>query len=182
MRIPCEEKHTLFATDAPGPALVTKHKTLDKTDLAIIARLQYDGRMPLARIAAELGVSEGMVRQRVKRLTEDGLLQIVAIVEPQHLGWKSASMIGVNVQVGQIEAVAQRIAQYEEVTYLFMTSGGFDLFVEVFFKDREHFVRFLNEELHQIPGVLRTETFMIMKMYKLSYRWGEAEPSSGIRG
>ena len=149
---------------------------LDETDRAIIARLQYDGRMPLTDIAAELSISEGTVRRRVKNLTESGVLQVVAVVEPQFLGWNAAGMIGITVQAGEIEAVADQLAQFPEVSYLFMASGEFDLFVEVFCKDREHFVSFLNQKLHQVSGVQRTQTFMILKMYKLSYRWGEAEP------
>ncbi len=149
---------------------------LDETDRAIIAQLQYDGRMSFTDIATELGISEGTVRRRVKNLTESGVLQVVAIMEPQLLGWNAAGMIGVTVQAGQIEAVANQIAQFPEVSYLFMASGEFDLFVEVFCKDREHFVSFLNQKLHQVAGVQRTQTFMILKMYKLSYRWGEAEP------
>jgi Lrp/AsnC family transcriptional regulator for asnA, asnC and gidA len=147
---------------------------MDETDRAIISYLQYDGRMPFVRIAAELGISEGTVRRRVKRMAEGGVLQIVAVVEPQLLGWGAAGMIGVTVQVGQADAVAHRIAQFPEVSYLFMASGEFDLFVEVFCRDREHFVSFLNQELQQVPGVERTQTFMILKTYKLSYRWGEA--------
>jgi Lrp/AsnC family transcriptional regulator for asnA, asnC and gidA len=147
---------------------------MDEIDRAIIARLQYDGRMPFTQIASELGISEGTVRQRVKRLDEDGVLQIVAVVEPRFLGWDAAGMIGVTVQAGNIDAVAEEIAQFPEVSYLFMASGEFDLFVEVYCKDREHFVAFLNNKLQRISGVLHTKTFMIMKMYKLSYRWGEA--------
>jgi len=152
-------------------------KPLDELDRAIIAHLQYDGRMPFTDIAAQLGVSEGAVRRRVKRLTGAGILQIVGIVEPGLLGWNSAGMIGVSVQAGFLESAAERIGQFPEVTYLFMASGGFDLFVEVYCRDKEHFVAFLSQKLQQVPGVLRTETFMILKMYKLSYRWGEAESS-----
>ena len=149
---------------------------MDEIDRAIVACLQYDGRMSFTDIAAELGISEGTVRRRVKRLVESGILQIVAVVEPQLLGWDAAGMIGVIVRAGQIDAVARQIAQFPEVSYLFMASGEFDLFVEVFCRDREHFVSFLNQELQQVPGVERTQTFMILKMYKLSYRWGDAEP------
>jgi len=149
---------------------------MDKTDRAIIAHLQYDGRMPFTDIAAELDISEGAVRRRVKRLTESRELQIVGIVEPQFLGWNAAGMIGVSVQAGQVDAVAHQIAQFPEVSYMFMASGGFDLFVEAYCRDMDHFVSFLNQKLQQVPGVQRTETFMILKMYKLSYRWGEAEP------
>jgi Lrp/AsnC family transcriptional regulator for asnA, asnC and gidA len=149
---------------------------LDETDRAIVARLQYDGRMPFTEIAAEMELSEGAVRRRVKRMVDDGVLQIVGIVEPQFLDWQAAAMIGVTVQAGQIEVAAEQIAQFPEVTYLFMSSGGFDLFVEAYCRDRAHFASFLSQKLQKVPGVERTETFMILKMYKLSYRWGEAEP------
>ena len=150
-------------------------RQLDKTDRAIVSQLQYDGRKPYTEIAAELGVTEGAVRRRVKRMIDQGVLQIVGIVEPQFLEWNAAGMIGVSVQAGQVEKVGEQIAQFPEVTYLFMASGGFDLFVEVYCRDREHFVSFLSNKLQQIPGVERTESFMILKMFKLSYRWGQAE-------
>ena len=154
---------------------------LDKVDREIIAHLQYDGRKPFTDIASELDISEGTVRRRVNRLTESGILQVVGIVEPQFLDWNAAGMIGIIVQAGKIEAVAEQVAQFPEVSYLFMASGGFDLFVEVYCKNREHFISFLNDKLHQVPGVERTRTFMILKMYKLSYRWGESEPPRGVR-
>jgi Lrp/AsnC family transcriptional regulator for asnA, asnC and gidA len=153
-------------------------RELDETDRAIIAHLQYDGRKPFTEIASDLDVSEGAVRRRVKLMVEDGVLQIVAIIEPRFLEWNAASMIGVSVQAGQIEAAAERIAQFPEVTYLFMSSGGFDLFVEAYCRDRKHFASFLSEKLQKVPGVVRTEAFMILKMYKLSYHWGESEPST----
>jgi Lrp/AsnC family transcriptional regulator for asnA, asnC and gidA len=132
--------------------------------------------MPFTDIAAELDISEGSVRRRVKRLIDDGILQIVGIVEPQYLDWETAAMIGVTVRPGQLEATAHQIAQFSEVTYLFMASGGYDLFVEVYCRDRAHFASFLSNDLQKVSGIERTETFMILKMYKLSYRWGEAEP------
>jgi Lrp/AsnC family transcriptional regulator for asnA, asnC and gidA len=153
-----------------------KRNRLDDIDMNIIRQLQYDGRLPFTRIAAQLGVSEGAVRRRVKRLTESGLLQIVAVVEPQYLGWSAAGMVGISVHPGRVDAVAAKISQFPEVSYLFMASGEFDLFAEVFCRDKEHFVSFLNQDLQQVPGVERTQTFMILKMYKLSYRWGEAVP------
>jgi Lrp/AsnC family transcriptional regulator for asnA, asnC and gidA len=149
---------------------------LDDTDRAIIAHLQYDGRMPFTDIAAEVGLSEGSVRRRVKRLIESGVLQIVGVVDPQYLDWRAAGMIGVTVQTEQVDAVANQIAQFPEVSYLFMASGGYDLFVEVFCRDRDHLASFLNDKLRQVPGVEKTETFMMLKLYKLSYRWGETEP------
>jgi Lrp/AsnC family transcriptional regulator for asnA, asnC and gidA len=155
-------------------------RRLDQVDREIIAHLQYDGRMAYTDIAADLGISEGSVRRRVKMMTDGGVLQIVGIVEPQYLDWQTAAMVGIAVQAGQIEPAAQEIAHFPEVTYLFMASGGFDLFVEVYCRDRDHFASFLSEKLQKVPGIERTETFMILKMYKLSYRWGEAEPPQRI--
>jgi len=151
-------------------------RRLDELDREIVRHLQYDGRAPYTEIAAELGVSEGAVRRRVKRLSESGVLQIVGIVEPQYLGWNAAGMIAVTVESGQIDAVAEQIAQFPEVTYLFMASGEFDLFIEAYCRNMEHFVSFLNKKLQRVPGVQRTQSYMILKMYKLSYRWGESLP------
>jgi Lrp/AsnC family transcriptional regulator for asnA, asnC and gidA len=147
---------------------------LDKLDREIIHILQVDGRMPNTEIATRLDVSEGTVRHRIKRLRQADILQVVGIVEPQYMGWNAAGLVGVSVRSGQIDKVAEQIACFPEVSYLFMASGEFDLFVEVYCRDREHFVEFLNTKLQQIRGTVRTQTFMIMKMYKLSYRWGEA--------
>ena len=150
-------------------------RRLDGVDREIIAHLQYDGRIPYTRIADELNITEGSVRRRVKRLMEAGQLQIVGIVEPKEMGWNEAGMIGINVQTNLISEVADEIAQLPEVAYLFQAAGEFDLFAEVYCKDREHFVYFLNEKLQKIPGVTRTQSFLILKMHKLSYRWGEAD-------
>jgi Lrp/AsnC family transcriptional regulator for asnA, asnC and gidA len=149
---------------------------LDEIDRKIISYLQYDGRMPFTTIAAELGLTEATVRRRVKQLTEEGTLQIVAVVEPHDLGWNEAAMIGISVKANLVAEVADKIAQLSEVTYLFQAAGEFDLFAEVYCRDRAHFVSFLNNKLQQIPGVERTQSFLILRMHKLSYRWGETEP------
>ncbi|MEJ2557754.1 MAG: AsnC family transcriptional regulator, partial [Anaerolineae bacterium] len=87
---------------------------MDKIDRAIITRLQCDGRTPYTDIASELGISEGSVRHRVRRLIDSGVLQIVGIVEPQFLGWNAAGMVGVTVQAGKVDAVARQLAQFPE--------------------------------------------------------------------
>ena len=149
---------------------------LDDIDNAIVSMLQYDGRLPFTKIAAELGITEGAVRRRVKQMVDGGKLQIVGVVEPHELGWNEASMIGITVQSDKIEEVADAIAQLPEVTYLFQAAGEFDLFAEVYCRDKEHYVTFLNTKLQKIPGLERVRSFLILKMHKLSYRWGQAEP------
>ena len=150
---------------------------LDDIDREIISFLQYDGRMPFTKIAEELGIAEGTVRRRVKQLTEAHKLQIVGVVEPQELGWNEAAMIGISVTSNLLNEVANEIARLPEVSYLFQAAGEFDFFAEVYCRNREHFVFFLNNKLHKISGVERTQSFMILKIHKLSYRWGETQPS-----
>lgn len=149
---------------------------LDDIDREIISYLQYDGRTPYTQIAEELNITETTVRRRVKRLTGEGLMQIVAVVEPHNMGIEEAAMIGISVQSNLISSIADEIAKLPEVTYLFQAAGEYDLIAEVFCKDRDHFVSFLNEKLQQIDGIERTQSFMILKLHKLSYRWGEAKP------
>ena len=149
---------------------------LDEIDTQIIEKLQFDGRMPFTAIGEEIGITEASVRRRVNKLIENGKLQIVGIVEPQELGWNEAGMIGISVQPDMISSVADAIAELEEVSYLFQAAGEFDLFAEVYCRDRAHFVSFLNSKLQKIPGVERTQSFLILKMHKLSYRWGDSVP------
>jgi Lrp/AsnC family transcriptional regulator for asnA, asnC and gidA len=149
---------------------------LDEIDRSIVSQLQYDGRLPFTKIAEELGITEGAVRRRVKQMIDDGKLQIVGVVEPQELGWTEASMVGITVQSDMIEEVADAVAKLPEVTYLFQAAGEFDLFAEVYCQDKEHYVSFLNQKLQKVQGVERVRSFLILKMHKLSYRWGQAEP------
>jgi Lrp/AsnC family transcriptional regulator for asnA, asnC and gidA len=145
---------------------------LDDIDLAIIACLQYDGRMPYTTVASEVGVSEATVRNRVSRLRDEGVLQVVGVVDPHLLGMRSTAIVGVVAEPARIQQVAREIASYDEVSYLVMTSGTFDLLVEVLCEDTDHLARLLSDRLHCVEGVRHTETFYIFRNYKLSYRWG----------
>jgi Lrp/AsnC family transcriptional regulator for asnA, asnC and gidA len=142
---------------------------MDKTDLEIITLLQSDGRRPFTEIADSIGISEGTVRNRVSRLIEDKIIQIVGIADPIKLGYHAPALIGVSVQPPLIDRAAEDISNYDEVSYLIMVSGEFDLFVEVRCKDRNHLVEFLNHKLSMVEGVTRTQSFMILHTYKLAY-------------
>jgi Lrp/AsnC family transcriptional regulator for asnA, asnC and gidA len=145
---------------------------MDEIDRAIIACLQYDGRTPLTSIADQIGVSEGTVRNRVGRLRREGILQVVGVVDPHLLGLRATAIVGVVVQPARLEVAAREIGTFEEVSYLVMTSGAFDLLVEVLCEDTDHLASFLSDKLSHVEGVQRTETFYILRTYKLSYRWG----------
>ena len=141
----------------------------DDLDLAILELLRSDGRKPYTEIAQTLGVSEGTVRNRVARLVEKGVMQVVGLIDPVRMGYDAPAMIGVTVNNADIDEVARQIACFPEVSYLIMVSGGFDLVVEVICRDRENFTHFLNQKLRRIPGVAQTQSFFILKTIKMAY-------------
>ncbi len=142
---------------------------MDELDLAIVQHLRSEGRKPYTEIAEALGVSEGTVRNRVARLMEERALHIVGLMDPYHMGIEAPALIGVSLQPGDLEQAVEAIAALEEVSYLVMVSGEFDLIVEVMCRDRDHLVDFLNENLRRIPGVMGTRTFTILRTYKMAY-------------
>ncbi|HZU13968.1 MAG TPA: Lrp/AsnC family transcriptional regulator [Chloroflexota bacterium] len=144
---------------------------LDEIDRRIIAILQPDGRRPFADIGRELGVSEGTVRQRYQRLVAQGILQVVGVADPFKIGFQSMAMIGINVSLESgltIDDVANTLARFREVSYVVMSTGDFDLLVEVIVESSEDLADFLTHKLHAAPGVIRTETFVLLRVYKMS--------------
>ncbi len=144
---------------------------MDDLDRLILQTLQQDGRTPFTHIARQAGVSETTVRLRYRALVEAGVIRTVGIVDPYALGFQAPAIVGVTVAPGQVDEVAQQIAELPEVSYLVMTLGAFDLVMEVFCRDLGHLTDFLLHHIHQIPGVRSTQTLMIARSYKLSYRW-----------
>ena len=143
----------------------------DKIDLQIIKILNEDGRASFAHIAQTLGVSPGMIRQRYNRLVEEGLLQVVAITNPMLMGFTTMAQIGVKVNVNRMQEIADQIASFEEVIYLVLLTGSYDLFVEVVCKDRNHLLDFLTNKLHSVEGVKEAETFVYLRIAKEVYTW-----------
>jgi Lrp/AsnC family transcriptional regulator for asnA, asnC and gidA len=135
--------------------------------------------MAYTEIASELGISEGAVRSRVKRLIETKMLQIVGIADPRYVSLEAPAMIGLVVKAGEIENTTAEISKFPEVSYSFMASGSYNLFVAIYCKDKAHLVDFLENKLGKIEHIESSETFMILKMQKMSYRWGEDLPPSG---
>lgn len=150
---------------------------MDDIDLAILSLLQRDGRKPYTEIASALGISEGTVRNRVYRLLEDQVIQIVGQVDPYHLGFDAPAIMGVSVNPLQLESAAQQISAFPEVSYLLMVSGSYDLIVEAMCRDREHLANFLNQKLRQVPGVQSVHSFLILRTLKADY---EIRPSINL--
>lgn len=147
---------------------------MDGLDRLILETLQEDGRTPFTQIARQAGVSETTIRSRYRNLVEAGIVRTVGIVDPYTLGFESPAIIGVSIEPGMIDQVAKMLAALPEVSYLVMTLGSFDLIVEVFCRDLSHINDLLTHQIHLMPGVRSTETFMIAQSYKLSYRWSPA--------
>lgn len=143
---------------------------LDDVSKAIIAELQRDGRRPYAKIAEVVGLSEAAVRQRVQRLIDHGVMQIVAVTDPLELGFARQAMIGVSVE-GPLEKVADALSEMDEIEYVVITAGGFDLLVEALCETDAHLLDVLSA-VRSIPGVRSTETFVYLKLQKQTYSWG----------
>ena len=139
---------------------------IDEIDRKIIEALQIDGRRPFTKLAAELGISEASVRQRVSNLINTHVMQIVAVTNPVKLGYNLASMIGIRVSGDRLFEVADKISAFDEVIYLIICAGSFDLLAEVVCQDNDHLLRFLTEKLYKVEGVQQTETFIYLRVCK----------------
>ncbi len=144
---------------------------LDDVNKRIIEHLQRDGRTSYAALAKTIGLSEAAVRQRVQRLLDGGMMQIVAVTDPLMLGFARQAMVGVKVS-GDLRKAAEALAAIPEVDYVVICAGGYDLLVEVVCTDDEHLLHLLNDAIRTVPGVSVTETFMYLKLAKQTYAWG----------
>ena len=144
---------------------------LDETSKRIIEQLQEDGRRPYAAIGKADGLSEAAVRQRVQRLLDAGVMQIVAVTDPLQVGFARQAMIGIRVE-GDVAEVADQLSEMAEVDYVVVTAGSYDLLAEVVCEDDDHLLDLLTRRIRALPGVRSTETFMYLKLRKQLYNWG----------
>jgi Lrp/AsnC family transcriptional regulator for asnA, asnC and gidA len=144
---------------------------LDDIDKAIIRELQLDGRAAYARLGPAVGLSQAAVRQRVQRLIENGVMQVVAVTDPLTLGFGLQAMVGVSVD-GDLREVAAKLSKVDEVSYVVVTTGRFDLLVEVVCRDNEHMLGVVNDVIRSLPSVRSTETFTYLYLEKQTYSWG----------
>ncbi|WP_223695073.1 Lrp/AsnC family transcriptional regulator [Leifsonia poae] len=153
---------------ATNPA---KPVQIDDVSKAIIEQLQVDGRRSYAEIGKAVGLSEAAVRQRVQKLTESGVMQIVAVTDPMQLGFYRQAMIGIRV-TGDTREVADRLAAMPAVDYVVLTAGTYDILAEVVCENDLDLITMLNSEIRTLDGVLSTETFVYLKLHKQFYNWG----------
>ncbi|MEV7646233.1 Lrp/AsnC family transcriptional regulator [Arthrobacter sp. NPDC089319] len=143
---------------------------VDEVSKAIIEQLQEDGRRSYAAIGKAIGLSEAAVRQRVQKLTDAGIVQIVAVTNPLQLGFARQAMLGIKTAADLLE-VSDKIAALDQVDYCLVTAGSFDILAEVICENDQDLLRLVNQ-IRGIPGVLSTETFMYLSLRKQEYNWG----------
>jgi Lrp/AsnC family transcriptional regulator for asnA, asnC and gidA len=159
---------------------VTLPRDLDAVDHAIIEALQKNGREAFRRIAAQVGVSEATIRARYARLCEDNILQVTGITNPLGLGFDAQAMVGVRT-AGAPEPVADEIAKWDEADYVVVTAGQFDLLVELVCEDRRHLLDLTNR-IRALGGVVSTESFLYLELWKQLYDWGARAGETALVG
>ncbi|MSP78137.1 MAG: Lrp/AsnC family transcriptional regulator [Dehalococcoidia bacterium] len=142
---------------------------MDELDRKIVAMLQADGRASNAKIARGVGVSEGTIRRRLKRLMQEGLITVTAVVEPDKLGFQTEALIGVQVEPNKVDIAASEIVKFHEASQVSLATGAFDIFVWATVKSSEELGTFLKAKIGSVPGVRRTETFVILATPKRGY-------------
>lgn len=154
-----------------GVSIKRAQVALDATSKAIIEQLQLDGRRSYAEIGKAVGLSEAAVRQRVQKLTEAGVMQIVAVTDPMRLGFSRQAMLGIRVS-GDTRMVADRLSEMPEVDYVVLSAGSFDILAEVVCEDDDALIELLNQKIRALDGVSTTETFVYLQLKKQKYDWG----------
>ncbi|TFC21237.1 Lrp/AsnC family transcriptional regulator [Cryobacterium algoritolerans] len=154
-----------------GRGAAAKPTHLDEVSKKIIEQLQVDGRRSYAEIGKAVGLSEAAVRQRVQKLTEAGVMQVVAVTDPMQLGFYRQAMIGIRAS-GDTRILADKLAAIPAVDYVVLTAGSFDILAEVVCEDDDELIALLNSQIRGLEGVNSTETFVYLKLHKQLYNWG----------
>ena len=144
---------------------------LDDVDRAIITELQVDGRMSYTDLAPRVGLSQAAVRQRVTKLIDRGVMQVVAVTDPLSLGMTTQAMVGITVS-GDVRTVAAAVSACPEAEYVLITAGRYDVLAEVLCEDNESLLSLVNDRLRSIDGVASTEVFSVLKTEKMTFSWG----------
>jgi len=167
-----EEATPLPGREGPPPApRATPTGLLDRVSKAIVEELQQDGRRTYGAIAEAVGLSEAAVRQRVQKMREAGIVQIVAVTDPLQVGFRSQAMVGIRAD-GDCREVAERLAVIDDIDYVVLCTGSFDILVELVCEDEDALLELLNGVIRQVPGVRDTEVFFYLKLAKQTYTWG----------
>lgn len=142
---------------------------MDELDRRIIKLLQVDGRASNAKIAREVGVSEGTVRRRLRHLIQGDVIKVIAVPNLEEMGYGTAALVGIQADPGRIDEVADAIAALEEAHYVAISTGAYDIFTWVGLESPEKLGIFLRNSVGTIAGIRRTETFVNLSIKKRTY-------------
>jgi Lrp/AsnC family transcriptional regulator for asnA, asnC and gidA len=145
---------------------------VDDIDVAIIRKLQLDGRRPYAEIAAELGLSPSTVQQRANRLIDAGLVKITAVADPITLGISVQATIAIKADGTMLREAAAEIGKFSEVDYVVICTGPYDILIEVACKDSDDLLSLISDKLAEVEGVREIMTFSYLRIVKNTYQWG----------
>jgi Lrp/AsnC family transcriptional regulator for asnA, asnC and gidA len=143
---------------------------MDDIDRAILRELQTDGRVPYADLGPKVGLSPSAARQRLQRLIDTKVVQVVGVTDPMAMGGQAMALLGITVD-GDVRAVADALGAREEVVYSVLTSGGFDLFAEVVCHQPRELLDFINDVVRTIDGVDRVQSFPYFGIHTHRFAW-----------
>jgi len=145
---------------------------IDKIDLKIVDLLMGDGRMSSAEISRRLGnISERVVRYRIQRMTDEGLIRISAIPDPKSFGFNVIADVFIEVETGQINSVTDRLLEYQQISYVACSIGEKDISVQVVARSTDEVYQFVTYVIGQIAGVRKTTTSIVPMVLKDVYEW-----------
>ena len=154
---------------SPNESVSIRNTPLDELDFAILVQLQQDGRMSFTEMADKLDVSISNIRSRVSKLLEDKTIQVVGRVNPERVGFHAYANIKVSVRPAKmINQVAEKLLEFKEISFMAVTSGDFDLEIDVMCRDNNHLVELVNGRISQLEGVHQTKTNMYFKVLKFA--------------
>lgn len=151
----------------------------DEIDDQIVELLQEDGRLSNSEIAKRIGTSEATIRRRLARLEKEDFIRIVAVANPFKLGFQIIAIVGLHVDRSRLREIEKTLTTFQEVRFLGVTIGGYDMIFEAWFRSNEEMLEFLSDTLGRIEGIQRSESFQILRLSKYTYDWGE-EPSARL--
>ncbi len=139
---------------------------IDRLDRELIVELQKSGRRSYIDLAKLLGVSETTVRNRVRHLLDKDLINITAIPDLEALGYNFMGIVGMQVRLADLRAVADQLTKHANICYLANVTGRYDFIAIVVTKSSREFADFVENIISAIPSILRTETFVNLRIYK----------------
>jgi Lrp/AsnC family transcriptional regulator for asnA, asnC and gidA len=145
---------------------MTPRPQLDPVERQILAELQRDGRISTNALAKRVGVSEVTARRKLRRLLGGGIVRVLGAVDPFDLGLESPALVGIKVDRAKLDEVAQTLSRHPSVRYVAAATGAFHLYIEVMAPTNMQLSEFLLDDLGAIPGIIDTETSLILRIYK----------------